>query len=98
MGFMSLTASDIQKISHLARLAIDDADIEQYTENLSGILGLVEQMDAADVADIEPMANAQDATQRLREDVVTEVDHREKFQAIAPTTEAGLYLVPKVLE
>lgn len=95
---MSLTASDIKKISHLARLSIDDADIEQYTENLSGILGLVEQMDAADVADIEPMANAQDATQRLRDDVVTEVDHREKFQAIAPTTEAGLYLVPKVLE
>lgn len=95
---MSLTASDIKKISHLARLAIDDADIEQYTENLSGILGLVEQMDAADVADIEPMANAQDATQRLRDDVVTETNHREKHQAIAPTTEAGLYLVPKVLE
>ena len=95
---MSLTASDIKKISHLARLAIDDADIEQYTENLSGILGLVEQMDAADVADIEPMANAQDATQRLREDVVTETNNREKNQAIAPTTESGLYLVPKVLE
>ncbi|RVU80983.1 Asp-tRNA(Asn)/Glu-tRNA(Gln) amidotransferase subunit GatC [Leucothrix sargassi] len=95
---MSLTASDIKKISHLARLAIDDADIEQYTENLSGILGLVEQMDAADVADIEPMANAQDATQRLRDDVVTETNHREKYQAIAPVTEAGLYLVPKVLE
>ncbi|PWQ94092.1 Asp-tRNA(Asn)/Glu-tRNA(Gln) amidotransferase subunit GatC [Leucothrix arctica] len=95
---MSLTAADIKKISHLARLAIDDADIEQYTENLSGILGLVEQMEAADVADIEPMANAQDATQRLRDDVVTETNHREKFQALAPVTEAGLYLVPKVLE
>ena len=95
---MSLTDSDIKKISHLARLAIDDADIEQYTENLSGILGLVEQMDAADVADIEPMANPQDSTQRLREDVVTEVNNREKFQALAPTTESGLYLVPKVLE
>ena len=57
-----------------------------------------EGMDAADVADIEPMANPQDAMQRLRDDVVTEVDQREKFQAIAPNTEAGLYLVPKVLE
>jgi len=95
---MSLTASDIKKISHLARLEIDDADIEQYTENLSGILGLVEQMDAADVADIEPMANAQDATQRLRDDVVTETNQREKYQAISPATEAGLFLVPKVLE
>ncbi|WP_022954519.1 Asp-tRNA(Asn)/Glu-tRNA(Gln) amidotransferase subunit GatC [Leucothrix mucor] len=95
---MSLTASDVKKISHLARLAIDEADIEQYASNLSGILDLVEQMDAADVADIEPMANPQDSTQRLRDDVVTEINQREKFQQIAPTTEAGLYLVPKVLE
>ncbi|PWQ92251.1 Asp-tRNA(Asn)/Glu-tRNA(Gln) amidotransferase subunit GatC [Leucothrix pacifica] len=95
---MSLTASDVKKISHLARLAIDEADIEPYANNLSNILGLVEQMDAADVADIEPMANPQDATQRLRDDIVTEVNQREKFQAIAPNTEAGLYLVPKVLE
>jgi aspartyl-tRNA(Asn)/glutamyl-tRNA(Gln) amidotransferase subunit C len=95
---MSLTASDVKKISHLARLAIDEADIEQYATNLSGILDLVEQMDAADVADIEPMANPQDSTQRLRDDVVTEINQREKFQQIAPTTEAGLYLVPKVLE
>lgn len=95
---MSLTASDVKKISHLARLAIDEADIEPYANNLSNILGLVEQMDAADVADIEPMANPQDAMQRLRDDIVTEVNQREKFQAIAPNTEAGLYLVPKVLE
>lgn len=95
---MSLTASDVKKISHLARLAIDEADIEPYANNLSNILGLVEQMDAADVADIEPMANPQDAMQRLRDDVVTEVNQRDKFQAIAPNTEAGLYLVPKVLE
>ena len=95
---MSLTADDVKKISHLARLAIDEADIEPYANNLSNILGLVEQMDAADVADIEPMANPQDAMQRLRDDVVTEVNQREKFQAIAPNTEAGLYLVPKVLE
>ena len=95
---MSLTASDVKKISHLARLAIDEADIEPYAKSLSSIMGLVEQMDAADVADIEPMANPQDAMQRLRDDVVTEVNQREKFQAIAPNTEAGLYLVPKVLE
>lgn len=95
---MSLTASDVKKISHLARLAIDEADIEPYANNLSNILDLVAQMDAADVHDIEPMANPQDATQRMRDDVVTEVDQRDKFQSIAPNTEAGLYLVPKVLE
>ncbi|PID46715.1 MAG: Asp-tRNA(Asn)/Glu-tRNA(Gln) amidotransferase GatCAB subunit C [Proteobacteria bacterium] len=95
---MSLTASDVKKISHLARLAIDEADVEPYANNLSNILDLVAQMEAADVDDIEPMANPQDATQRLREDVVTEVNQREKFQAIAPSVESGLYLVPKVLE
>ena len=95
---MSLTASDVKKISHLARLAIDEADIEKYTNDLSNILDTFENMNEANVEGVEPMANPQDSTQRLRDDVVTEVDAREKFQSIAPNTESGLYLVPKVLE
>lgn len=95
---MSLTASDVKKISHLARLAIDEADIEKYTQDLSNILDTFADMNEANVEGVEPMANPQDSTQRLREDVVTEVNGRDKFQAIAPNTEAGLYLVPKVLE
>ena len=95
---MSLTASDVKKISHLARLAIDEADIEKYTNDLSNILDTFADMNEANVDGVEPMANPQDATQRLRDDVVTEVDNRDKFQSIAPNTEAGLYLVPKVLE
>jgi len=95
---MSLTASDVKKISHLARLAIDEADIEKYTNDLSNILDTFADMNEANVDGVEPMANPQDSTQRLRDDVVTEVNGRDKFQAIAPNTESGLYLVPKVLE
>jgi aspartyl-tRNA(Asn)/glutamyl-tRNA(Gln) amidotransferase subunit C len=95
---MSLTASDVKKISHLARLAIDEADIQKYTNDLSNILDTFADMNEANVEGVEPMANPQDSMQRLREDVVTEVNARDKFQAIAPNTEAGLYLVPKVLE
>lgn len=82
----------------MARLAIDEADIEKYTQDLSNILDTFADMNEANVDGVEPMANPQDSTQRLRDDVVTEVNGRDKFQAIAPNTEAGLYLVPKVLE
>ena len=95
---MSLTAADVQKISHLARLAVDDADVALYANNLSNILGLVEQMNAANLDDVEPMANPQDAMQRLRDDVVTESNNRDKYQTLAPAIEQGLYLVPQVIE
>lgn len=95
---MSLAPSEVNKIAHLARLAISAADIAVYTRNLSSILALVEQMNAVDTAGVEPMAHPLDVPQRLRADAVTETDQCERFQAIAPQTEAGLYLVPKVIE
>jgi len=95
---MSLTKQDVENIAHLARLAIDDADIPNYANNLSNILELVEQMSAIDTTDVEPMAHPLDAVQRLRNDEVTEQNQREHFQQVAPLTEAGLYLVPKVIE
>lgn len=95
---MSLTKKDVENIAHLARLAIDDADIPNYANNLSSILELVEQMNAIDTTDVEPMAHPLDAVQRLRKDDVTEQNRREHFQQVAPLTEAGLYLVPKVIE
>jgi aspartyl-tRNA(Asn)/glutamyl-tRNA(Gln) amidotransferase subunit C len=95
---MSLTKQDVENIAHLARLAIDEADIPNYANNLSSILELVEQMNAIDTAGVEPMAHPLDAVQRLRKDEVTERDQREHFQQVAPLTEAGLYLVPKVIE
>jgi len=95
---MSLQSDDVKKIAHLARLAIDENDTEKYADSLSSILELVEQMNSVNTDGITPMAHPQDVTQRLREDAVTETNQREKFQHIAPLTENGLYLVPKVIE
>ena len=95
---MSLGSEDVKKIAHLARLAIDESDIDAYAKNLSSILDLVEQMDNVETAGVLPMAHPQDIAQRLREDEVLEKNQREQFQRIAPSTEAGLYLVPKVIE
>jgi len=95
---MSLKDSDIRNIAHLARLAIDDKDIPSYATELSNILGLVEEMSAVDTDLVTPMAHPLDMYQRLREDKVTEGDQHVEFQAIAPSVEADLYLVPKVIE
>ncbi len=95
---MSLDKNDVEKIAHLARLAIADEDIPGYAESLSSILKLVEQMDAVNTDNVVPMAHSQDAYQRLREDVVTEENQREHFQKITENVENGLYLVPKVLD
>lgn len=95
---MSLDRSDVEKIAHLARMALDETQIEAYAKDLSNILTLVEQLESADTDQVEPMAHPLHMAQRLREDRVTEEDRREANQAIAPSVEAGLYLVPKVIE
>jgi len=95
---MSLTESDVNRIAHLARLGIEPERRAEYVRDLNTILDMVEQMARADVSGIEPMAHPLDMQQRLRADVVTETDRREQFQQCAPAVEAGLYLVPKVIE
>ncbi len=95
---MSLTADDVKKIAHLARLGIEQQDVAAYAQDLSGMLALMTQMGDLVTDGVEPMAHPMDQAQRLRADQVTEQDNREKFQAIAPQVEAGLYLVPKVIE
>lgn len=95
---MALNRSDVEKIAHLARLQLNEQEIPQYTENLSSILDLVSQMQAVDTSDVAPMANALDATQRLRKDDVTEQNDRDNLQTVAPAVENGLFQVPKVIE
>ena len=95
---MSLNEQDIEKIAWLARLEIDQTDCPKYARELSQMLDLVEQLNQIDTSNIEAMAHPTDAVQRLREDVVTEQNQREKFQSIAPLSEDGLYLVPRVIE
>jgi aspartyl-tRNA(Asn)/glutamyl-tRNA(Gln) amidotransferase subunit C len=95
---MALEASQVEKIAHLARLGINAEDIPAYARNLSDILAFVEQLEEVDTTSVVPLAHPLDAVQRLRADEVTETDQREVFQSHAPQTEAGLYLVPKVIE
>ncbi len=95
---MTLKSDDVRNIAHLARLHIDEDAIEQYTSDLSSILTLVEQMNQVDSSGVVPLANPLDATQRLRDDEVTEIDQRDKFQHIAPDVAQGFYRVPKVIE
>ncbi|MBQ0757665.1 MAG: Asp-tRNA(Asn)/Glu-tRNA(Gln) amidotransferase subunit GatC [Amphritea sp.] len=95
---MSLDRTDVEKIAHLARLDIAEQDIQEYAENLTDILDLVDQMQAVDTTDIKPMAHPMDAIQRLRTDEVTEGNQRDLLQTVAPAVEAGLFQVPKVIE
>lgn len=95
---MSLSVSDIKKIAHLARIEISEPEAEATLVKLSGIMTLIEQMQAVDTSGVTPMSHSQDVTQRLREDVVTKINERELFQSIAPAVDHGLYLVPKVID
>lgn len=95
---MSIGPDDINQIAHLTRLKIDEKDIPKLKADLGNILSLVDQLQAVNTDGIVPMAHPMDAVQILRKDVVTETNNREKYQKIAPSTEDGLYLVPKVIE
>ena len=95
---MSLTEADVKRMAHLARIEIEEQEVAPMLAQLSNIMGLVEQMQAVNTDGVAPMAHAQDLSLRLREDRVTESDQHEAFQVLAPQVEAGLYLVPKVIE
>ncbi len=95
---MALERAEVLRIAGLARLALPDEAVAAYTQDLSAILDLVARMEAVDTASIEPMAHPRDAVQRLRADEVTESVERGRFLHLAPMSEAGLYLVPKVIE
>jgi aspartyl-tRNA(Asn)/glutamyl-tRNA(Gln) amidotransferase subunit C len=95
---MSIEKQTIENLATLARLKINDQRIEEISQRLSSVLELVDQLQAADTNNLMDNSQAPEATQRLREDKITESDQRDVFQAIAPDTEDGLYLVPKVID
>ena len=95
---MTLETSDIDKIAKLAKLQLDDSLRDDVTSKLNDFMGMIDQLQAIDAKDIPPMSHPLDETQRLREDVVTETDQREKLQAVAPSTAEGHYLVPQVID
>ncbi len=93
-----MNPSDIQKLSNLARLQVDEETLNETAKSITDVIALVDQLQAVDTDGIAPMAHPLDAVQRLRADEVSETNQRDKFQAIAPATEDGLYLVPKVID
>ena len=95
---MALDKSEIEKIAHLARLHISESEAEEVTTRITDILGLIDQMQSVDTGVVEPMAHPLEVVQRLRADTITEQDQRDDLQKLAPASESGLYLVPKVLE
>ena len=96
---MALTREQIAGIAHLARLEINEKEAPAYQQSLSSILDFVSQLNRAQTRDVAPMAHPLPGlVQRMRSDEVTEKDGRERFQANAPQVEAGLYIVPKVIE
>ena len=95
---MALTESDVEKIAHLARLRVTAAERAEVTARLGSILGMVDRLQAAATGGVAPMAHPLDAVQPLRADEVTETNHRDDYQRIAPAVENGLFLVPRVIE
>ena len=86
------------KIGRLARIHVDEVDIDRYAEQLSTILEFVDQMNAVDTENVVPLSHPQDRVLRMRDDGVTEQNRRDELQRSAPATENGLYLVPRVIE
>lgn len=95
---MSLDADQVRRVAELARLAVDDAELPVYAQELSSILDMVDQLQSADTKGVEPMAHPLNMVQRLRADEVTERPDRDAYQALAPQAEGGHYLVPRVIE
>ena len=95
---MSLDNEQVKEIAYLARLSVDDSQLEQSTEELNNILNLMEELGEIDTGDIEPMAHPLHMSQRLRDDEVSEGDLSKEFQEIAPKTGKSHFLVPTVIE
>lgn len=95
---MALERCDVEKLAHLARLGLDDAQIDSSTTSLNAAINMINAMQAVNTDGITPLANPLEANQRLRPDTVTESNHRDDYQALAPAVENGLYLVPKVID
>lgn len=96
---MSLTRQDVEKIAHLARLAIAEDELPLYVSSLSSIVDFVAELSRVDTGTVEPMAHPLEGQhQRLRADVVADTDHHLKYQRNAPSVQSGLYVVPRVIE
>lgn len=97
-NIVSLDSKQIRKVAMLARLRITAAQLDAYTNDLSGIMDMMDSLETVDTHAVEPMAHPLELTARLRADRVSDAGAPDQFQAIAPAVEQGLYLVPRVIE
>ena len=95
---MVISEQTVKTVARLARIAVNNDDLARYTDDLTKIVTLVEQMNALDTKAVDALQHPLDAVARLRDDVITEVNQRETFLQLTPFHERGLYLVPKVIE
>ncbi len=95
---MSLSLEDVKRIAMLARIGLDGDEAERTRAQLDAVFGLIERLQAVDTRGVEPMTHPGDAALRLRDDVADEPQRRDDYQAVAPSVERGLYLVPRVIE
>ena len=95
---MSLDKDQVQQIAQLARLELKPEEHAELVDKLSKIVDFVDHLSAADTEGVMPMAHPLDVAQRLRPDVVTEVNERDRYQQNAASVTDGLYLVPKVID
>ncbi len=95
---MLIGQKEVEIISKLAAISVTSSEVDAVAEKLSNILDLFSQMEAVNTEGVQPMAHPLDQVQRLREDLVTEIDQHEKYQKLAPASEGAMYLVPQVIE
>jgi len=95
---MPLSLQEVQRVAELARIGVSDAEAQTVLAQLNDIFELIARMQKVDTEGVEPMSHGQELKLRLREDIVTERDQRERFESVASNVEQGLYLVPKVIE
>ena len=95
---MSVDAATVKRIGRLARIRVEENEVEKYQGEINAILGFVEQLDEVNVEGVEPMTSVMPMQLRRRDDVVTDGGYPDKVVANAPLTEDDFFMVPKVIE
>lgn len=95
---MSVDIATVKRVARLARIAVNDDDVQRMTGELNGILGFVEQLSEVDVDGVEPMTSVTPMVMRKRDDVVTDGSKADDIVANAPNEDRNFFLVPKVVE
>ncbi len=95
---MSVTKDDVRKVARLSRIAVEEARLENLADELTGIMGWIEQLNEVDIAGVEPMTSVVETSLPMRQDVITDGGKPEEVLANAPKSEDGFFIVPRSVE